>query len=67
MWLKIIFLVLIYFTVGRIIINILDDRDLIYIDPSFEEWWKGWCTIFFPIILIYKGIVVFANWISDKI
>ena len=54
-----------YLIIGRVIINILDDNLLIDCEDA-PEWYKGWGSIFFPLILIWIGIRELAEWISDK-
>jgi len=65
MILLIIFGSLVYLIIGRIIANIMDNNLLIDCDDA-PEWYKFWASVFFPIVLIWVGIRVVAEWISDK-
>ena len=72
MWLKIIFLVLVYLVIGKVIINITADRSIIkykgVYDRKADITTKKWvAVIFFPLILTYLGIHYSAKWISDKL
>lgn len=52
--------IIIYFIIGKIVVNILFENDLI--DYIFED--ISWIiTIFFPLVLLF----VFLNWIAKGI
>jgi hypothetical protein len=49
---------------GRIMITLIENySDYLEFDDFCYEWYKGWATVFFPIVVLW----IFACWIADLI
>lgn len=53
-----------YLAMGRIMITLIENySDYLEFDGFCYEWYKGWATVFFPIVVLW----IFACWIADLI
>jgi len=54
--------IIVYFIIGRTVINLLEDNEHV----DFDDW-KVIAILIFPLILIWLFIVVSADYITDEI
>lgn len=54
--------VIVYFIVGRTIINLFEDNDHV----DFDEW-KGFAIFIFPLVLIWILIMESSDFLTDEI
>lgn len=62
----ILFGIIIYLIIGRVIVNVLEDYELLEFDWS-EETYKNVAMIFFPISVIWVIIRESSEYLSDKL
>ena len=53
---------MVYLIVGRTVINLLQDNT----DVDYDDW-KGFAVCIFPLVLIWAGIMVGSNYLTETV